>query len=68
MTDDVGDRAELDHLQTEVAGLRREVQYGREALSLVRELRDRTVKNVDDIERLVDLIRGQMSEMGESDG
>lgn len=55
--------AEVSDLKNEVAGLRREVQYGKEALELVQELRDRTVRNVDDIERLVDLIRQQMGDM-----
>jgi hypothetical protein len=59
--------SEVSDLKDEVAGLRREVQYGREALLLVQDLRERTVKNVDDIERLVDLIRQQMGDMPDAD-
>jgi hypothetical protein len=50
------------------AALRREVQYGKEALALVKGLRDRVTRNVDDIDALIELIRHQMAEMGETDG
>lgn len=66
MTDDERE-GELRGLQNENAALRREVQYGKEALALVKGLRDRVTRNVDDIDNLIELIRQQMAEMGETD-
>ncbi len=67
MTTDDERKGKAGDARNENAALRREVQYGKEALTRVKGLRDGIMRSVDDIDDLIELIRQRMAETGETD-